>query len=93
MHVRAVFSFTTEQTGQDPAGTACCGVLGLSALLLCVTESLLSSIPPFLKGFSDMAKLGNCAIGREHIGGAGNLGDEAREIGGLGASVLSCEEG
>jgi hypothetical protein len=88
MHVRAVFSFTTEQTRQDPAGTAGCGVLGLSALLSCVTESLLSSTPPFLKGFSDLAKLGNRVIGREDIGGAGDLGDEAREIGGLGISVF-----
>jgi hypothetical protein len=88
MHVRAVFSFTTEQIRQDPAGTAGCGVLGLSALLSCVTESLLSSTPPFLKGFSDLAKLGNWVIGREDIGGAGDLGDEAREIGGLGISVF-----
>jgi hypothetical protein len=88
MQVRAVFSFTTEQTGQDPAGTAGCDVLGLSALLSCVIESLLSSTPPFLGGFSDLAELGNCVIGREDIGGAGDLGDEAREIGRLGFSAF-----
>ncbi len=88
MQVRAVFSFTTEQTGQDPARIAGCSVLGLSALLSCATETLLSSTPPSLKGFSDLARAGNCAIGREDIDGAVDFDDEAREIDGLDSSIL-----
>jgi hypothetical protein len=88
MQVRAVFSFTTEQTGHDAAGMAGCGVPEFPALLSCVIETLLSSTPLFFNGFSDLARLGNCEIGREDIDGAGDLDDEAREIDGLDLSIL-----
>jgi hypothetical protein len=88
MQVRVVFSFTTEQTGQDPSGIADSGVLWLSALLSCVIETLLFSTPPFLRGVSCLARLGNCMIGSEDIDGAGDLDDEAREIDGLDLSIF-----
>ncbi len=88
MQVRAVFSFTTEQTGHDAAGIVGCGVSGFPALLSCVIETLLSSTPPFFEGFLDLARLGNCEIGREDIDGSGDLDDEAREIDGLDLSIL-----
>ena len=92
MQVRAVVSFNTEHTGQDLSGTAGCGVFGFSVMLSFVIETLPSSTLPFLKGFSVLARLGDCVIGREDIEGEGDLDDEAREPDGLEVSIFLWEE-
>jgi hypothetical protein len=79
MQVRAVLSFTTEQTRQDPSRIEVPGVVDLFASFSTVIKEL-ASASSFLLGFTGLAQLSSCVAWGGEFDDSTGLDNEVRAI-------------